>query len=515
MTTITHNSDTSRSNSAQLESFNPNTGRLVGRAPVVDAAGVAAAVATAHGSAHSWGARSHEERGELLLAWRREMARRLDDFVELIHEENGKSRLDALLEVWGTLYHLSHCATHAAAALREHSVPTGVLTNMRATVSYRPFGVVGVIGPWNMPLFTPMGSIVCALAAGNTVVFKPSELTPLVGELIAETASAAIDVPGVVTVVTGDGQTGAALASSDVDKLAFTGSARTGRKVLAAAAERLTPVVLELGGKDALIVAGDADLGSAAKHATYGAFSLAGQACISVERCYVAAAVYEEFVDRVVHEAAGVRVGGESDAHIGAITRPEQLAIIRDHIEEATAQGARVLCGGVDAIEGNFVPPTVLVDVNEDMRIMREETFGPVLPIVKVENAEEGVRRANSSAYALGSSIFGHAGVEALASKLRAAMTSINTVFAYALVPSLPFGGRGESGFGRVHGEHGLREFSVVRSTVEERFALPVNLLTFQDDATGIYDRLYGLTKQMYGGGAIDKLGTLWRKLNK
>jgi acyl-CoA reductase-like NAD-dependent aldehyde dehydrogenase len=425
--------------------------------------------------------------------------------AELIHRENGKPRLDALLEVMQALAHLQHGALRADKALRPHKVSSGLMANFRSTISYHPFGVVAVIGPWNYPLFTPMGSIAYALAAGNAVVFKPSELTPLVGQLLGEIARASISIPDVLVVVTGDGRTGAALARAEVDKIAFTGSTGTGKKVMAAAAERLTPVLMELGGKDPMVVAEDADVDKAAEAAVWGAMTNAGQACISVERCYVVEPIYDRFVDKAVAEARQVRWGADDEAHIGAITMPRQIDIIRDHLEDAVAKGAKVLLGGADQIRGNFVPPTVLTDVTPEMRIMKEETFGPILPIAKVASAEQAVEQANATRYGLGSAVFGKARARELADKIRAGMTSINSALAFAGVPSLPFGGVGDSGFGRIHGDEGLREFCRVKATTEERFALPVALLSFKLPR-GTYDRLKSTIHQLYGGGVVDKL---------
>jgi len=311
-------------------------------------------------------------------------------------------------------------------------------------------------------------------------------------------------------VVTGAGETGAALARSGVDKLSFTGSTATGRKVMAAAAETLTPVLLELGGKDAMIVAADADIEEAAQAAVWGAFSNAGQTCISIERAYVAAPVYDAFVDRVVEIAREVRAGED----IGPMTNAAQSDIIAGQLREAVAAGARPLVGGPEAMADGFVSPTVLVDVSDDMSIMREETFGPVLPIARVADAEEGVRRANASMYGLGGAVFGKQGVRTLASRLRAGATAVNAVLAFAGVPSLPFGGVGDSGFGRIHGDEGLRSFSRTHAVAEARFGLPksFDLMRFHQPEN-TFERMLGLIEQLYGGGAVDTASSLLRRL--
>jgi acyl-CoA reductase-like NAD-dependent aldehyde dehydrogenase len=501
-----------RSGIDTLETRNPATGEVLGTVPVLGPAEVDAAVSRAKQAAEVWSELEHGQRREHLLRWRRELARRADDIADLIHKENGKPRMDALLEVFMSLSHLTFAATHAEKALRPRTVSPGLMANFRATIGYYPIGVVGVIGPWNYPVFTPMGSIGYALAAGNAVVFKPSELTPLCGRVFEETVSAAIPIPNLVQIVTGDGRTGAALARADVGKLAFTGSAATGKKVMAAAAERLTPVVMELGGKDALIVAEDADIERAAESAVFGALTNAGQACISVERAYVVDSVYDRFVSEVVKQTGKVKTGAGDDAHIGAITRPEQIEIIRDHLKDALDKGATAVVGGADTIHGSFIEPTVLVDVSPDMKIMRDETFGPVLPIVRVRDTDEAVRKANDSTYGLGSAVFGRAGVRKLADRVKAGSTAINSVLAFAGIPSLPFGGIGESGFGRIHGEEGLREFSRIKSTAEERFKLPVNMMSFQLPKNG-YQNVKNLIHQVFGGGVVDQVSSALRRV--
>ncbi len=494
-----------------LESRNPATGEIIGTVPVMGEEEVNAAVTRARAAAAAWGAMTYGQRREHLLNWRRELANRADEIADLIRRENGKPALDALQEVFLSLSNLSWAATNAERALKTRTVSAGLLANFKARVGYYPIGVVGVIGPWNYPMHTPMGSIGYALAAGNAVVFKPSELTPLVGKVFEDTAAVAIPVPNLLQVVTGAGATGAALCKSGVGKLAFTGSAGTGKKVMAACAETLTPVVLELGGKDAMIVAEDAEVDRAAEAAVFGALTNAGQACVSIERAYVVDSVYDQFVAKVKEEVAKVRTGGDEEAHLGAITRPEQIGVIKSHIEDAIKKGANAIIGGNDAVQGSFVHPTVLTDVTDDMKLMQEETFGPVLPIIRVADAEEAVQKANASTFGLGSAIWGKAGVKKLADKLVAGATSINSVMAFASIPSLPFGGIGDSGFGRIHGDEGLREFSRVKSTAEERFKLPMNLTSFNQPKNA-YKQMRGMISQLFGGGVIDQINSAIRK---
>ena len=503
---------TERAASEIIESKNPATGEVIGTVPIMSEDQVLSAVRRARTASDVWASLGFDRRKQELIEWRRALARRQDDIVELIHLENGKPRIDALQEVMNALGHLSHAAGRAEKALAEKKVSPGVLANYRTSISYHALGVIGVIGPWNFPVFTPMGSIAYALAAGNAVVFKPSELTPLVGQLLGEIAAETFSTSDVFAVVTGDGSTGAALAKAPVDKIAFTGSAATGRKVMMAAAENLTPVLLELGGKDALIVAKDADIEAAAEAAVYGALANSGQACVGIERCYVEAPVYRDFVERVLVHARDIRVGGDDEAKIGAITMASQVDVIRDHLEDAVEKGATVLLGGPDEINGRFVPATVLTDVNRDMKIMREETFGPVLPIVRVESVDEAIDEANDSDYGLGSAIFGKERVREFASRIRAGMTAINSVLIFSGVPSLPFGGVGESGFGRIHGDEGLREFTRTKATAEKRFNIPLNPVTFRQPK-GAMQQMRGAIEHLYGGGIIDKAQSALSKL--
>ena len=495
----------------RLSSYNPATGEVIGTVPICSAADVDAAVARARVAAASWSQRSFAARAEELGAFRHAIAAAADEVADVLHRENGKPELEALTEVMMALSHLKHAADRAEHALAPRKVGSGVLANFRATISYHPLGVVGVIGPWNYPVFTPMGSIAYALAAGNAVVWKPSELTPLVALEIEKIAKRTFALTDLLQVVTGAGATGAALAKAAIDKVAFTGSAATGRRVMMAAAERLTPVLLELGGKDAMIVDDDADLAKAAEAAVFGGLTNAGQACISVERVYVTERVYDRFVDEVVKQVRELKVGGD-DGHLGAMTSPAQVAIVKDHLEDAIAKGAKVLTGGPDAISGSYIQPTVLTGVSHAMKVMTEETFGPVIPIEKVASVDEAVQLANDSHYGLGSTVFAGGGARSIAARLRAGMTSINSVMGFAGIPALPFGGVGDSGFGRIHGDEGIREFSRVKSTAEQMISLPINMMSFRQPKDAA-KRLRGMIKQLYGDGLLAKAGDLLRKL--
>ncbi|RLU85046.1 aldehyde dehydrogenase [Streptomyces griseocarneus] len=452
-------------------SFDPRTGEAVGEHPVDDAAAVAAAVAAARAAQPRWDGLGFAGRKQLLDAWRRLIVARAGELIDLIRAETGKTADDARLELVLVVDHLRWAAANAERVLRRRRVAPGLLMfNQAATVAYRPLGVVGVIGPWNYPAFIPMGPLSAALAAGNTVVLKPSELTPGVGKWLAGTLAEVVPGPAVVHVVTGFGETGAALCRSGVDKIAFTGSSATGRRVMAACAENLTPVVIEGGGKDAMIVDRDADLAAAADAAVWASMSNAGQTCVGLERVYVVDTVADRFLGLVRDRAAALRTGDRPDADLGPIVMPRQTEIIAGHVRDAVARGARVVLGGEEAVVPPFVTPVVLADVPEDSTALTEETFGPVVVVNRVADTDEAVEKANASRYGLGASVYARADGPAIAAKLKAGMVSVNAVIAFAGIPALPFGGVGDSGFGRVHGPDGLREFSRTQAVTRQRF---------------------------------------------
>jgi len=284
----------------------------------------------------------------------------------------------------------------------------------------------------------------------------------------------------VLQIVVGTGETGAHLVRSGVDKVAFTGSPATARKIMAACAETLTPVLIEGGGKDSMIVDTDADLDAAAEACVWGAMTNAGQTCVGIERAYVAEPVYDAFLGKLVERASRLRVGADEEADIGPMTMPSQIEVVRRHIDDAIARGGRALLGGPNAVRPPFVHPTILVDVPEDSAAVREETFGPTLTVKRVANADEAVELANAVSYGLGGSVFGKARALSIARRLRSGMVSINGTLSFAGLPALPFGGVGDSGFGRVHGDDGLREFARSKAIAKRRMPSFVPSATFE-----------------------------------
>jgi acyl-CoA reductase-like NAD-dependent aldehyde dehydrogenase len=476
--TITEPSGTRSAES--FDSLNPRSGAVVASHPVASAADVQAAVDRARAAAAWWAALTFAERKRLLTEWKGVVTRRVEELAQIMQAETGKPHGDAMLECALAIDHLSWAAGHAGKVLKRRKVPSGlVMANQKATVEYQPLGVIGVIGPWNYPVFTPMGSIAYALAAGNAVVFKPSEYTPGGGLWLAETFAEVIDKP-VFQVVTGLGETGAALCRSGVNKVAFTGSTATGKRVMAACSESLTPVLIEAGGKDALIVDEDANIEAAVDGAVWGANANAGQTCAGVERVYVHERVYDDFLAQVIARTREVHATDDADAKIGPITMPSQLNIIKRHIDDAIASGGKAVLGGPESVGERFVQPVILVDVPETSSAVTEETFGPTMTVTKVKSMDEAVALTNASKYALGSAVFSKRNGMRIAERLRVGMTAINGVITFAGVPSLPFGGVGDSGFGRIHGPEGLKEFTYAHAITRQRMKPLIALTTFQ-----------------------------------
>ncbi|MDT4996829.1 MAG: hypothetical protein QOD45_897 [Pseudonocardiales bacterium] len=484
-----------------LASLNPATGDLVARFPIASAADVRAAVERARPAALWWAELGFAGRKTRLRTWRAILATRIDELADLIHRENGKPELDAVGEIAVAVQHLDWAAGAAKKVLGRRRVHSGLLAaEQSAHLEYRPYGVVGVIGPWNYPVHTPLGSISYALAAGNAVVFKPSEYTPAIGQWLIDAFAEVVPEQPVLQLVAGYGATGNALCTAGVDKLAFTGSSVTARRVMAACAEDLTPVVIECGGNDALVVAEDADLDRAAEATVWGGLSNAGQTCAGVERVYAVDSVYEEFVSRVAERAAASRGGADPSADFGPITMPGQVEIIRGHIDAALAAGGRAVVGGPESVREPYVQPVVLVDVPHDNPANQDETFGPTITITKVRDIDEAVALANDTRYGLGAAVFSAKRGREIADRLDSGCVSINSAISFAMVPALPFGGRRDSGFGRIHGADGLREFTWAHSVTSTRFPSPLKFASFERPAN-VRSRLTRLVKARWGRG--------------
>jgi acyl-CoA reductase-like NAD-dependent aldehyde dehydrogenase len=484
-----------------FDSLNPATSEVIATFGVFSEDDVAQTVERAHEAASWWASLSWAERRTRLLAWKSYLTRYIGRLAELVHTETGKPLADAQLEILLAIVHIDWAARNARKVLRPRRVRPGLVAiNMAATLEYQPLGVVGVIGPWNYPVFTPMGSIAYALAAGNAVVFKPSELTPAVGEWLVNSFAEVVPEQPVLQLITGAGQTGEFLARSAVNKIAFTGSAATAKKVMAACAENLTPMVAECGGKDAFIVGDDADLDAAADAAAWGALSNAGQTCVGVERVYVADPVYHSFLEKLIEKMSDIRPGDDREADYGPMTLPGQVEVVERHIADALARGGRAVVGGLASIRKPFIGPVILTEVPEESRAVSEETFGPTVTVTRVADLDEGVRLANASRYGLGSAVFARNKKAAMAAarSLHSGMTAVNSVISFAGVPSLPFGGSGDSGFGRIHGADGLREFARPKSITRQRMKPMVNLTSFSRTDQDMR-KLLGLATVLHG----------------
>ena len=451
----------------EIVSYDPATGEEIGRAPLASAEDVRRAVIRARTAQPAWASLSFHQRARVILKARELMLAERDQIARLVSRETGKPIAEAIsMEIVPTLDAMHYFAHAAESLLRPQKIDIGQYGMMgrSSTIRYKPLGVVGIISPWNFPLATPLDEVVMALMAGNAVVLKPSELTPLIALKIAELFSRAGLAPGLLEILTGDGSTGAALVEARVDKIMFTGSVATGKRVAEAAARYLIPVVLELGGKDPMIVLEDADLKNAARGAVWGAFANSGQACASVERCYVQESIAPKFIEAVVAETKALKqgVGTETAVDIGSMTNERQLQIVEDHVSDAEKRGAKILTGGKrgDDPKGYFYQPTVLTNVDHDMTIMRDETFGPVLPVMTFTSDDDAVRLVNDSVYGLTASVWTKnidRGRQ-IAERIEAGTVMVNEVVYTHGIAQTPWGGVKDSGYGRTHGRAGLLE---------------------------------------------------------
>ena len=466
----------------EIISTNPATLGELGRVPVMSAAEVLQALARARKAQSAWAALSYKTRGEYMLRAKDLLVERQDEISDLIAREVGKPALEAMAgEVLPGANLMDYFARQSAKLLRKEEFTLSVFRNKKSRIEYQPLGVVGIISPWNYPFAIPLGEVVMGLMAGNAVLLKPSEFTPLVGLKIGELFRAAGLPEDVLQVLTGDGTTGSALVESGVDKIFFTGSVRTGRKIAEASARQLKPCVLEMGGKDAMIVCADAPFERTVNGALWGAFSNCGQTCASVERLYVVESIAERFIEAVVEKTKALRVGpdGKGQFDIGSLTNANQLQIVEEQVKDALAGGAVALTGGkrMESLPGYFYEPTVLVRVNNSMKVMQEETFGPVLPIVVVKDEAEAIREANRSNYGLLASVWTKDAKrgQAIARQVEAGTVIINDVIYTHSAPETPWFGVKESGSGVTHGRHGLLEFVQMKHINWDRLPMKTN----------------------------------------
>lgn len=495
-----------------LEFINPATGDKFGETPMATAADVALAHKQARQAYDTWSRVPVRERVRILKKLQKTIIHYLDDITEVISLDTGKSRQDALIEVMMTVDKLHMYLKKAPEWLGRKRVPPGLYFFKRYYTEPRPFGVVGVIGPWNLPFDLGMPPIFSALLAGNTVLYKPSEVAGATGVMIEKLFHSVPELTPYVRVLHGDGAVGAALVESSPDLLFLTGSVATGRKVAEAAARNMIPFLCELGGKDPMIVLEDADIKAAAKWGVWGAFYMTGQTCMSVERVYVVESVYDEFVAEVLRETKELKIGYSPDLNspydLGPLTFERQLRIVEDHLEDAVAKGAHILYGGQR--EGLFVQPTVLVDVDHSMKVVRDETFGPLMPIMKVKDEAEAIRKANDSEYGLSACVWSSnlKRAQRVAEQLEVGSVNINDAISHYPVSLLPFGGIKKSGTARTHGSREVLQFTQPHSYAVGQPPLPFDIAT-QMRQPGHYRLGEAVMKLMFGVGPAQKLEPL------
>jgi acyl-CoA reductase-like NAD-dependent aldehyde dehydrogenase len=495
-----------------IEVENPATGKVIATVPDMTAEQVKELVARARAAQPGWEALGFEGRGRIMRRAQKWLLDNADRVVETIVSETGKTYEDAqLAEISYGANAFGFWAKNAPKFLADEKVKSAspMLLGRKLISRYGPLGVIGVIGPWNYPLTNSFGDSIPALMAGNAVVLKPSEITPLTSLLMAEALRECGIPEHVFQVATGRGETGAALVD-EVDMIMFTGSTRTGKRVMERAAQTLTPVSLELGGKDPMIVLSDADIERAANAAAFYSMQNGGQTCISIERVYVEEAVYDQFVSKVTEKVRALRQGdpsgGAGTVEVGAVTFPPQYDIVDRHVRDALDKGARALTGGHGRREnGMFYEPTVLVDVDHTMEAMTEETFGPTLPIMKVRDAEEAIRLANDSPYGLGASVFSKdvARAEAVARRVESGAVVVNDAMLNYSALELPMGGWKASGLGSRHGAGGIRKYCRQQSILLTKLApkRDVHMFPYKARTSRLLMRFF---KFMYGRGKRD-----------
>jgi len=508
-------------------SLNPATGETLREFDCATDAQVHAGVARARGAQPSWNGFGARRRIAVLREFQRLLHQRKSEVAALITREAGKPLVEALLtEVLVVLDATRFCVENAFDFLREQPVPHGNLAMKTKTgrILREPHGVIGIISPWNYPFSIPATESLSALVTGNAVVLKPSELTSLAALELASLLHQAGVPKDIFQVIVGDGATGSALLNAEIDKLVFTGSVATGKRIAQAAAARLLPVVLELGGKDPMLVLDDADLDVASSGAVWGSFANCGQACLSVERCYVHRSLYDAFLAACVRKTKQLRVGNgiDPETEIGPLIYERQLRNAESHVEDARARGARVLTGGsrLPQLGPNFYAPTVLADVTHAMHIMREETFGPVLPVMPFDTDEEAIRLANDSDYGLAASIWtrDRARGESLARRIQVGTVMVNDAIACFGISEAPHGGIKASGMGRTHGRFGLEEMVRIKHVDSDHLPRMKQVWwygysqAFTRQMEGFVDMMFARSVLQRMGGALRSAGAFLRK---
>ncbi len=515
--------DAARANSRRVESRDPATGEVWREYDSASPSDVARAVAAARRAQPGWAATPVRERATVLERFRRALYARRAEVAELICRENGKPPSEAMgTEVMLVLDFARFYRRRAPRLLRPRSLTPGnaAFWRKRVHITHEPFGVIGIISPWNYPFMLASAQVLAALVSGNAVVLKPSEFTPGTGVMIGELMRQAGLPDDVLHIIAGDGSAGAALIAGDVDKIFFTGSNATGLKVSRACAERMIACVLELGGSDPAIVLEDADIVNAVSGIAWGRFSNAGQTCVAPKRVFVVDGAYDAFVARLGETVAALQMGAGSspDTDVGPVIRPQQRALLESQLDDALANGARIAArtpAGAGHTSGDgFFPPAVLTGVTSEMRVMREETFGPLLPVVRVRDADEAVRMANATQYGLSASVWGRdvRRARAVAARIESGSVSINDSIIQAGIAEAPHGGIKQSGSGRSHGEAGLLECVQTKTVIVDlvpRLREPWWFGYGPEQARG----LDAFVRMWHGTSIAERAGGVWRSI--
>ncbi|HLK05809.1 MAG TPA: aldehyde dehydrogenase family protein [Candidatus Acidoferrum sp.] len=450
-----------------LPSYNPATGEVVEEIQRTHPEELPAIVARAKSVQEKWRDTSIADRCALLTRLKQEMLAARNDLAAIVVRESGKPHVEALFsDVFVSLDTAAYYSANLAKLLAPERVPhhSSAAKLKSGRLYYEPLGVIGIVSSWNYPLAIPMGQIIAAVAAGNAVVCKTSDFTPKCGAAIQEMFARAGFPSALINIVQGAAEIGQALIDARPDKILFTGSVATGRRVAESCAKNLTPSVLELGGKDAMLVLADANLDLASSAALWGSFTNCGQVCLSVERLFLEKSVSEKFLQLCVEKTKSLRLGNGADpaTDLGPLIRPQHVQRMRDLLDDATARGAKILCGGNPRADLGpcFFEPTVISGVNSSMRLFQEETFGPILAVQTVESADEGVRLANDSPFTLAASVWtsDNSRGRQIAQKLRAGAVMVNDAISYFAIAEAPHGGCNASGWGRTHGRAGFLE---------------------------------------------------------